>query len=248
MPKCSKSGDLPDYLFERYMKIGQNDVKILLVEDERNLARTLKKQMEHVGYMVDHCCDGIEAQARVSQKEYNLIVLDVMLPGKSGFDVLQEWRSQQFTTPVLILTGLDSPKNRIKGLSLGADDYLLKPFDSGELIARIEAILRRAGFDRTSIHQASDLVLNTSDHTVQRGGKQINLTDKEYALLEFFLRNKNQIITRKRLIEQVWGYTFETGTNIVDVYVSYLRDAIDKGFSKKLLKTIHGEGFILVDD
>src|SRR6266849_5967315 len=127
------------------MKIGLQDIKILLVEDEKSLAQTIKKQLQDVGYLVEHSGNGIDAQAKISQKEFHLIILDLMLPEKSGFDVLQELRSKQFTTPVLILTGLDGSKNRVKGLNLGADDYLLKPFDSGELIARIEAILRRSG-------------------------------------------------------------------------------------------------------
>src|ERR1043166_8695228 len=137
------------------MKIAQKDVRILLVEDQRNLARSIKRQLEHQGYSIDVSHDGCDAQAKVTEKEYHLVILDVVLPRKSGFDVLQEWRSQQFTTPVLVLTGLDSPKNRIRGLNLGADDYMLKPFDSGELLARIEAILRRTGFDRTATLSAS---------------------------------------------------------------------------------------------
>jgi DNA-binding response OmpR family regulator len=143
---------------------------------------------------------------------------------------------------------VDGVENRIKGLQLGADDYLVKPFDSGELLARIEAVLRRSGFSRTSILQAADLTMDVVKRTVERAGERIALSDKEFSLLEFLLRNKNQILTRKRLIEQVWGYQFDTGTNIVDVYVSYLRQAVDKGFSKKLIHTMHGEGFILVDE
>ena len=228
--------------------IGRQDVRIVIVEDERNLARTLKKQLEHAGYEVEISYDGLDAAEKVSQEEYDLIVLDVVLPGKSGFDLLHQWRAKRSTTPVLILTGLDGSVNRIKGLKLGADDYMSKPFDSGELVARVEAILRRTRFDRTTLLRAADLVMNTSAHSVHRGGKEIKLSEKEFLLLEFFLRNKNQIITRKRLLEQVWGYTFDTGTNIVDVYVSYIRDAIDRDVPDKLLKTIYGEGFILVDN
>ena len=162
--------------------------------------------------------------------------------------MLRDLRAASYTTPVLILTAVDGVENRIEGLQLGADDYLVKPFDSGELLARIEAILRRSGPERTSILQAADLTIDVVKRRVERAGRKISLSDKEFSLLEFLLRNKNQILTRKRLISQVWGYQFETGTNIVDVYMSYLRQAVDKGFSKKLIHTMHGEGFILVDD
>jgi DNA-binding response OmpR family regulator len=139
-------------------------------------------------------------------------------------------------------------EDRVRGLQLGADDYLVKPFDSGELLARIEAILRRSEFFRFTVLQANDLKLDVIQRAVKRGDKEIVLTQKEFALLEYFLHNKNQILTRKRLAEQVWGYKFDTGTNIVDVYVSYLRKKIDEGFSKKLIHTMYGEGFILKDD
>ena len=161
--------------------------------------------------------------------------------------MLRNLRADSYATPVLILTAADGLENRVKGLKLGADDYLVKPFDSNELLARIEAVLRRSGSGRTPILQAADLIIDVVTHRVERGGRKISLSDKEFLLLEFLLRNKNQILTRKRLIAQVWGYQFDTGTNIVDVYMSYLRQAVDKGFSKKLIHTMHGEGFILVD-
>jgi DNA-binding response OmpR family regulator len=230
------------------VKLGQKDIRILLVEDEKNLSRSLKKLLERRGYIVGVAFDGAEGQQKVMEEEFQLVILDVMLPDKSGFELLRELRSKEIRTPVLILTALDRPEDRIKGLNIGADDYLLKPFDSGELVARVEAILRRTGSERTSILQAADLLMDISRRSVRRGGKEIRLTEKEFSLLEFFLRNKNEVITRKRLIEQVWGYSFNPGTNIVDVYVSYLREAIDDGFVKKLIKTVHGEGFILIDD
>ena len=230
------------------MNVDGQEIRILLVEDEENLAHAIKKQLEHKGYFVEISYEGGDVGERVVQKEYHLIILDIILPKKSGFDILQELRSDKITTPVLILTCLADAKDRIKGLNLGADDYLVKPFDSGELMARIEAILRRTGFGHISILQAGDLVMDVSKRSVYRGVKKIKLSDKEFLMLEFFLRNKNQIITRKRLSEQVWGYTFDTGTNLVDVYICYLRDAIDEGFPVKLFKTIRGEGYILKDD
>jgi DNA-binding response OmpR family regulator len=192
--------------------------------------------------------DGIAGEEKARRGEYHLIVLDLNLPKKSGLDVLRDLRADSYMTPVLILTAVDGVENRIEGLKLGADDYLIKPFDSGELLARIEAVSRRSGFSKTTLLQAGDLLVDVVKRTVERAGQKISLSDKEFSLLEFLLRNKNQILTRKRLIEQVWGYQFDTGTNIVDVYISYLRQAVDKGYPKKLIHTMHGEGFILVDD
>jgi two-component system, OmpR family, copper resistance phosphate regulon response regulator CusR len=223
-------------------------IRILLVEDEKKLARSIKQQLERAGHVVEIAGDGIEAEEKVHHAEFHILVLDLNLPKKSGLDVLRDLRAASYTTPVLILTATDGVENRIKGLQLGADDYLVKPFDSGELLARIEAVLRRSGFSRTAILQAADLTLDVVKRTVERAGQKIDLSEKEFSLLEFLLRNKNKILTRKRLIEQVWGYQFDTGTNIVDVYMSYLRNAIDKGFSRKLIHTMHGEGFILVDN
>lgn len=192
--------------------------------------------------------DGVAAEERARRGEFHLIVLDLNLPRKSGLDVLRDLRADSYMTPVLILTAVDGVEHRIEGLKLGADDYLIKPFDSGELQARIDAVVRRSGSSKTSILQAADLLMDVVKRTVERAGQRISLSDKEFALLEFLLRNKNQILTRKRLIEQVWGYQFDTGTNIVDVYISYLRQSVDKGYPKKLIHTMHGEGFILVDD
>ncbi len=222
-------------------------VRILLVEDETKLARSIKEQLERAGNFVEIAQDGIDAEAKAMQGGYDIIVLDLNLPKKSGLDVLRDLRAASYETPVLILTALEGVEHRIKGLRIGADDYLAKPFDSGELVARIEAVLRRSGFSRTTVLEAADLTMDVVRRTVERAGEKIPLSEKEFSLLEFLLRNKNQILTRKRLIEQIWGYKFETGTNIVDVYISYLRNALDKGFSRKLIHTMHGEGFILID-
>ena len=220
-------------------------IRILLVEDERKLARSLERLFIRSGYEVGMAFDGEEAISAITSQELHLIVLDINLPLKSGIEVLHFLRSSSYNTPVLILSARDAMRDKVQGLDIGADDYVTKPFDSSELLSRIQAILRRSGVLRTSILQAADLTMDVVKRTVNRKGKRIDLTQTEFSLLEFFLRNKNVILTRKRIAEQVWGYKFETGTNIVDVYISYLRDSIDKGFTPKLIETVRGEGFLL---
>jgi len=222
-------------------------IKIVLVEDEKRLARSLEQLLVRSGYEVNLVFDGQSAIDSIARQELNLMVLDLNLPVKSGFEVLHYIRSSSYNTPVLILTARDAIQDKIKGLEIGADDYLTKPFDSAELLARIQAILRRSGVLNSSILQSADLTLDVVKRVVKRAEQTINLTQTEFALLEFFLRNKNTILTRRRLAEQVWGYKFDTGTNIVDVYISYLRDSIDEGFFPKLIETVRGEGFILRD-
>jgi len=222
-------------------------IKILLVEDERKLARVIGRQLTRANYEVDIVHDGQTAIDNILKEEYHIIVLDLNIPNKSGIEVLNEIRSKSYLTPVLIISARDTVKDRVIGLEIGADDYLTKPFDSSELLARIQAILRRSGTLRTAILKAHDLSMDMVNRSVMRGDKKIDLTQTEFSLLEFFLRNKNTILTRRRIAEQVWGYKFETGTNIVDVYVSYLRDSIDKEFPKKMIETIRGEGFMLKD-
>ncbi len=226
----------------------EKNIHLLVVEDEKRLARLIERKLNRAGFRVSVVFDGVEAVSTLFSTDIDLVVLDINLPGKTGFEVVKELRDRSFTTPVLILSARSELDDRILGFELGADDYLLKPFDSGELLYRVQAILRRTGHTRSSILQAADLTMDVVKRVAIRDGKTISLTQKEFALLEFFLRNKNQILTRKRIAEQVWGYTFDTGTNVVDVYVSYLRDAIDEGFEKKLIQTIRGEGFLLKDD
>jgi DNA-binding response OmpR family regulator len=222
-------------------------IRILLVEDERKLARVIGRQLTRANYEVDIVHDGQTAINNILSEEYHIIILDLNIPNKSGTEVLNEIRTKSYLTPVLIISARDTVKDRVNGLEIGADDYLTKPFDSSELLARIQAILRRSGTLRTAILKAQDLTMDMVHRTVMRNSKKISLTQTEFSLLEFFLRNKNTILTRRRIAEQVWGYKFETGTNIVDVYVSYLRDSIDKEFPKKLIETIRGEGFMLKD-
>ena len=229
------------------MGVNTKPIRILVVEDEKKLANSIKHQLEQAHYDVDLALDGIVAEQRLQENEYSLVVLDINIPGRSGFEILESLRSHDNEIPVVIITARCKMEDRIKGFQLGSDDYLVKPFDSSELLARISAVLRRSGISHTSKLHADDLVVDIVNRTVVRNNKSIQLSPTEFKLLEFFLRNKNQILTRKRIAEQVWGYTFDTGTNIVDVYVSYLRKAIDERHSKKLIHTIHGEGFILMD-
>jgi DNA-binding response OmpR family regulator len=219
-------------------------LKVLIVEDEKRLANSLGRLLTKTGYEVCFAYDGETAVATAVNEELHLIILDINLPTISGVEVLHRLRSSSYETPVLILSARDEMEDKLKGFRTGADDYLTKPFDSSELLARMQAIFRRSGALRTPILQAADLSMDVVRRTVTRGGRAISLTQTEFALLEFFLRNKNTILTRRRIAEQVWGYKFETGTNIVDVYISYLRHSIDEGFSPKLLMTVRGEGFM----
>jgi DNA-binding response OmpR family regulator len=220
---------------------------ILLVEDEEKLTNSLQKQLEREGFHTDTALDGITAEYKILHNIYHLIILDLNLPGISGTKILINLRKKGDRTPVLILSARDKVEDRIEGLTIGADDYLIKPFDSNELLARVKAILNRAGFTHLTSLSAGDLKMDLINRSVKRNGIEISLSPKEFLLLEFFLRNKNQVITSKRIAEQVWGYTFDTGTNIVNVYVNYLRKNIDNNFARKLIHTVRGQGFILVD-
>jgi DNA-binding response OmpR family regulator len=222
--------------------------RVLVVEDERKLAGAITRALERTGYQVESAHDGDRALEVATGSDFRLILLDINLPGRSGFDVLRELRARLYDTPVLILSARDTVEDRIEGLKNGADDYLMKPFDTGELVARVEAILRRSGEHRISVLQAGDLTMDVVTRNVARGGDPIRLAPREFALLEYLLRNKNQVLTRRRIAEQVWGYSFDTGTNIVDVYISYLRRAIDYGREPKLIHTVQRQGFLLKDD
>ncbi len=224
-----------------------NKISVLIVEDEQKLAESLQKKLKRSGYEAAECHEASAAEHFLQSQKFNIILLDLNLPGKSGFDFVKDLRRRGDNTPVLVISAREAPKDRITALDDGADDYMVKPFDTGELIARIESILRRSGVPQGKVLHAGDLALDVSTRVVTRAGKRIQLSGREYALLEFLLRHKNQILSRKRIVEQVWVYPFETGTNVIDVYISYLREAIEKGFSSKLIRTIHGEGFILMD-
>ena len=221
---------------------------ILIVEDEKKVVGFLKKGLQEEHYTVDVAYDGEEALLLAGMNSYDLIVLDIMLPKKDGMEVLKELRAQGLSIPILILTAKDTLEDKVQGLDSGADDYITKPFAFAELLARIRALLRRGKPTNETSLTAADLMLDPATHKVQRAGKQIELTSKEYALLEYFLRNKGQVLTRTLINEHVWGYRFDTGTNIVDVYVNYLRSKIDRGFDKKLIHTVRGVGYVLREE
>lgn len=223
-------------------------INILIVEDERHLAESVARRLQEEGYSVDVSHDGEEGAQLGSTKKYHLIILDLLLPRRDGMEVLRELRRNKVSSMILVLTAKSTIEDRVEGLKTGADDYLSKPFAFAELIARVETLLRRQGVEKSNILHVADLELDILTRQVRRSGKSIHLTAKEYLLLELLMRNKNRIMTRRAIAEQVWGYTFETGTNVVDVYVNYLRKAIDEGFPKRLIHTVRGVGFILKEE
>lgn len=217
---------------------------ILIVEDEQRLAEVLKKQFESEGFTVELAYDGYIAKQMTERTNYNLIILDINIPLINGYDLCKEIRKSNQSIPIIMLTALGAPDNKITGFDAGADDYVLKPFDFRELLARVNVFLRRS--DSTLKQEKlilADLVLDMNTLTVMRAGKRIDLTAKEFALLKTFLYNKGKILPRDYIIEQVWGIDFDPGTNVIDVYVNYLRKKIDKDFTPKLIHTKFGFGF-----
>jgi len=223
-------------------------MRILVVEDEKSLAGFIKKVLIREKYAVDVVFDGQEALDYAQTYPYDLILLDILLPKKNGYEVIRELRNKKIASPILMLTAKDAVEDKIQGLDLGADDYLTKPFDFGELLARVRALLRRETQEKPVILKAGNLTLNPKTHIVKRAGKIIHLTSREFSLLEFLLRKKNHIQTRDMIIDHVWDSTFESMTNIVDVYIRYLRKKIETGFSKKLIHTVRGSGYVLKED
>lgn len=220
-------------------------MKILLVEDEKKIANFIERGLKEERYVVDVAYDGEGALYLAGINQYDLIILDLMLPRMDGISVCEELRSKKTDTPVLMLTARSSVEDKVKGLNSGADDYLAKPFAFEELLARVRALLRRETKEKTAILRISDLELNQVTHEVKRIGKDIMLTSKEYAMLEYFMLHANQVVTRTMISEHVWNEGFDSFTNIIDVYVNFLRNKIDKGFKKKLMHTIRGAGYIL---
>jgi len=223
-------------------------MRILLVEDDKGIIRFVKKGLLENSFFVDVALNGEEGLQAAIHMKYDLIVLDILLPKMDGREVLKRIRSMDIQTPVIFLTAKDSEKDIVKGLNLGADDYLTKPFSFNELLARMQAILRRGkAVSSPSRLQVANLILEPDGHRVFRGKTKIELTPKEYALLEFFMRHPGEIITRTMISEKIFDYHFDTSTNVVDVHVSHLRNKIDKDFEPKLLHTIKGVGYVLKD-
>lgn len=218
---------------------------ILIVEDEQRLAEIIQKQLEEAGFIADIASDGYVGKRMAEQNEYDLIVLDINLPLMNGYELCKEIRKTNHKIPIIMLTALGTSDNKLIGFEAGADDYVLKPFDFRELLARINVFLKRSAPDFTPprVLKVADLEMSLETKTVSRANKKIDLTSKEFSLLETFLKNKGKLLSREYIIEKVWDLDFETGTNIIDVYVNYLRKKIDKDFEIKLIHTKYGFGF-----
>ncbi|MBP9015609.1 MAG: response regulator transcription factor [Candidatus Atribacteria bacterium] len=220
-------------------------MRILVVEDEKRLAEVVKKGLAEEGYAVDIAYDGEEGQYMAESTPYDLIILDIMLPKKDGITVCRELRLKEINIPVLMLTAKDSVEDRVKGLDSGADDYLVKPFAFSELLARVRALLRREALSKAPKLQVGDLVMDTLTREVWRGDKKIELTTKEYALLEYFMRHPNMVVTRTMLMEKVWDFDFEGMSNVIDVYIRRLRYKLDKEGEESIIETVRGAGYRL---
>jgi two-component system, OmpR family, copper resistance phosphate regulon response regulator CusR len=220
-----------------------NPMRLLLAEDDQPLANFLRKGLEAEQYAVDVTGDGEDARLMASEYDYDLVILDVNLPGASGLDVLSHVRTRKPNLPVLLLTGHSRVEDRIRGLDLGADDYLTKPFSFSELAARVRALLRRSARPLQTELRVDNLVLSRVEHKVVRGDRNIELTPKEFALLEYLMRNAGRPVSRAMIIEHVWNLGFDSMTNVVDVYINYLRKKVDEGFERKLIRTVRGLGY-----
>ncbi|HNS34956.1 MAG TPA: response regulator transcription factor [Mesotoga sp.] len=220
-------------------------LRILIVEDEATISAFLQKGLKEEGFAVDAARSGNEALELASSNQYEVIVLDILLPGKNGFEVCSELRASGNYTPVLMLTALDSVDERVKGLNTGADDYLVKPFAFKELLARINALLRRPRETFERVLRVGDLSIDTVSHMVRRDDVEIELSPKEYRLLEYLARNAHQVLSRTQIAESVWDQDFFSDSNVVDVYIRYLRKKIDDPFSTKLINTVRGFGYRL---
>jgi len=220
-------------------------VRILIVEDEKKVANFVKKGLQEEGYAVDLSFDGEEGLKLGKDPSYDLIILDIYLPKLDGLAALKKLRAHGVRTPVLLLTVRATIEDKVLGLDSGADDYLTKPFAFQELLARVRALLRRRMDTGAAIVRINDLVLDPASRIVSRGARRVELTVKEFSLLEYFMRNPGKVLTRTMIIEHVWNYDFDSGTNVVDVYVNYLRRKIDSGHEQKLIHTVRGVGYVM---
>ena len=220
-------------------------MRILVIEDEKKIADFIKRGLKEEGYAIDVAYDGQEGHFLAKTNDYDLILLDLMLPKLDGIALCKKLKSEGIVSPIIMLTAKSAVKDKVTGLDAGADDYLTKPFAFEELLARVRAILRKKETRHTTKLQVADLVLDLVTHKVTRAGREIELTAKEYALLEYFMRSAGSIITRTMISEHVWNVDFDTFTNVIDVYVNYLRNKVDSGFDKKLIHTVRGRGYLL---
>ena len=220
-------------------------MRILIVEDEADLNQVLVKHLKNNGYAVDSCMDGEEAWDYLEAADYDLVVLDIMLPGCDGMTLLSRARRTGLTMPVLLLTARDAVEDKVKGLDAGADDYLTKPFALEELLARVRMLLRKKTGTKTSFYQVADLKVDLAARSVERGGREIVLSAKEFALLQYFLLHQGQVLSRRQIEDHLWDFSYEGASNMVDVYVRYLRKKIDEGYDQKLIHTVRGAGYLL---
>ena len=220
-------------------------MRILVVEDEKRLNRIISEALEDEGYSVDSCFNGLDALDYAAGADYDVIILDIMMPKIDGLEVVRRLRSGGNSTPVLFLTARDSVADRVTGLESGGDYYLVKPFDFQELMAVVRVMTRKYTGNRSNVYTIADLRLDATAKTVTRAGKNIELTAKEFALLEYMLRNKGVVLSREMIENNLWNYDYEGGTNVVDVYVGYLRKKMDTGFDRKLIHTVWGTGWVL---
>ena len=220
-------------------------MRILVVEDEKHLNRIISEAVEDEGYSVDSCYNGLEALEYLECADYDVIILDIMMPKMNGLELVRRLRDRGDSTPVLFLTARDAVADRVEGLESGGDYYLTKPFDFQELMAVVQVMTRKYTGNRSNVYTIADLSLDSNTRTVTRAGKNIELTAKEFSLLEYMMRNKGVVLSREMIENNLWNYDYEGGTNVVDVYVGYLRKKMDTGFSRKLIHTVWGTGWVL---
>ena len=223
-------------------------MRILVVEDEKHLNRIISEAVEDEGYSVDSCYNGLEALEYLECADYDVIILDIMMPKMNGLELVRRLRSEGNNTPVLFLTARDAVADRVEGLESGGDYYLTKPFDFQELMAVVRVMTRKYTGNRSNVYTIADLSLDSNTRTVTRAGKNIELTAKEFSLLEYMMRNKGVVLSREMIENNLWNYDYEGGTNVVDVYVGYLRKKMDTGFSRKLIHTVWGTGWVLKEN
>jgi heavy metal response regulator len=223
-------------------------VRILVVEDEKKVARFIRQGLEEEHYTVDVAHDGELGLQMAESESYDLLILDIMLPKRSGLELIREFRARRGTAPALMLTAKAATEDKVAGLDSGADDYLTKPFAFAELLARVRSLLRRSSKEKSTMLAIADLELDTVTHKATRAARTIELTAKEYALLEYFLRNRGRVLSRTIIAEHIWDYNFDTGTNIIDVYVNHLRNKIENVGEKRLIHTVRGVGYVMKEE